>query len=191
MLITFAFLYIRHSKLVDTEDIKACDAILGSIEWWWLKTDQDVLLLGYSLTHFIKLSPSAQPSFQLWLDYITSSTVSGDDSTMITPLWSFMQSIELTWLGQGTFKQCTISCGACRHQLRRRYVIITIFQYLRLCLTTLLLGYKTQSTWSLGCHIPSKSSTDTPGPIGTLYSFHLSQLCFSQTSLEYVWHHSH
>ena len=147
------------------------------------------LLLRYSLNLFIKLSPSVQPPFQQWLDYITSSTISGDDSTMTIPLQSFMQSIELTWLGQGTFKQCTISCRACRHQLRRRYVIITIFQYLRLCLTTLLLGHKTQSTWSLGCHIPSKSSTDTPGPIGTPYSFHLSQLCF--TSLEYVWHHSH
>ena len=139
------------------------------------------LLLGYSLTLFIKLSPSAQPPFQQWLDYITSSTISGDDSTMTIPLQSFMQSIELTWLGQGTFKQCTISCRACRHQLRRRYVIITIFQYLRLCLTTLLLGHKTQSTWSLGCHIPSKSSTDTLAQL----AHHILSIC--PNSASHLW----
>jgi len=32
VLITFAFLYIQYSKLLEVEDIKACDAILESIK---------------------------------------------------------------------------------------------------------------------------------------------------------------
>jgi len=57
VLITFAFLYIRYSKLVDTEDIKARDAILGSIEQRWLKTDQDVFVAGILLNPFHKAQP--------------------------------------------------------------------------------------------------------------------------------------
>jgi hypothetical protein len=56
-LITFAFLYIRYSKLSEAEDIKARDAILGSIERRWLKTDQDVFIAGVLLNPFHKAKP--------------------------------------------------------------------------------------------------------------------------------------
>lgn len=56
-MITFAFLYIRYSKLVDAEDIKARDAILASIERRWLKTDQDIFIAGVLLNPFHKAKP--------------------------------------------------------------------------------------------------------------------------------------
>jgi len=57
ILITFAFLYIHYSKLLNAEDIKACDAILVSIERHWLKTDQDVFIAGVLLNPFHKAKP--------------------------------------------------------------------------------------------------------------------------------------
>jgi hypothetical protein len=62
-LITFAFLYIRYSKLLEAEDIKACDAILESIEWHWLKTDQDVFIAGILLNPFHKAKPFCAAPF--------------------------------------------------------------------------------------------------------------------------------
>jgi len=57
VLITFAFLYIRYSKLSEAEDIKARDVILGSIERRWLKTDQDVFIAAVLLNPFHKAKP--------------------------------------------------------------------------------------------------------------------------------------
>jgi len=56
-LITFAFLHICYSKLLNAEGIKAHDAILASIEWCWLKTDQDVFIAGVLLNPFHKAKP--------------------------------------------------------------------------------------------------------------------------------------
>ena len=53
----FAFLYICYSKLLNAEDIKACDTILASIEWHWLKTDQDIFIAGVLLNPFHKSIP--------------------------------------------------------------------------------------------------------------------------------------
>ena len=39
------------------EDIKACDAILASIERRWLKMDQDVFIAGVLLNPFHKVKP--------------------------------------------------------------------------------------------------------------------------------------
>jgi hypothetical protein len=55
--ITFTFLYIRYSKLLEAEDIKARDAILESIERRWSKTDQDVFIAGILLNPFHKARP--------------------------------------------------------------------------------------------------------------------------------------
>jgi hypothetical protein len=57
VLITFAFLYIQYSKLLEEEDIKARDAILESIEQQWLKTDQDIFIAGILLNPFHKARP--------------------------------------------------------------------------------------------------------------------------------------
>jgi hypothetical protein len=57
VLITFAFLYIQYSKLLEAEDIKARDAILASIERRWLKMDQDVFIAGVLLNPFHKANP--------------------------------------------------------------------------------------------------------------------------------------
>ncbi|KAH9162790.1 ribonuclease H-like domain-containing protein [Lactarius sanguifluus] len=57
VLTTFGFLYIRYSKLLEAEDIKARDAILESIERRWLKTDQDVFVAGVLLNPFHKARP--------------------------------------------------------------------------------------------------------------------------------------
>lgn len=43
--------------LINTEDLKACDAILESIERQWLKTDQDVFVAGILLNLFYKAQP--------------------------------------------------------------------------------------------------------------------------------------
>ncbi len=56
-MIAFTFLYIRYSKLSEAEDIKARDAILGSIERCWLKTDQDIFIAGVLLNPFHKAKP--------------------------------------------------------------------------------------------------------------------------------------
>jgi hypothetical protein len=63
VLITFAFLYIRYSKLLEAEDIKARDVILASIERRWLKTDQDVFIAGVLLNPFHKAKPFRAASF--------------------------------------------------------------------------------------------------------------------------------
>ena len=63
ILITFAFLYIRYSKFLDTEDIKARDAILASIERRWLKIDQDVFIAGVLLNPFHKAKPFCAAPF--------------------------------------------------------------------------------------------------------------------------------
>ena len=63
MLITFAFLYIWYSKLVDTENIKAHNATLGSIEWQWLKTDQNIFVAGILLNPFHKAQPFCAAPF--------------------------------------------------------------------------------------------------------------------------------
>jgi hypothetical protein len=43
--------------LLKVEDIKAHDVILASIEWHWLKTDQDVFIAGVLLNPFHKAKP--------------------------------------------------------------------------------------------------------------------------------------
>ena len=63
VLITFAFLYIRYSKLTEAEDTKARDAILESIERRWLKTDQDVFIAGILLNPFHKARPFCAAPF--------------------------------------------------------------------------------------------------------------------------------
>jgi len=63
ILITFAFLYICYSKLLDAEDIKACGAILVSIERHWLEADQDVFIAGVLLNPFHKAKPFRAPPF--------------------------------------------------------------------------------------------------------------------------------
>jgi hypothetical protein len=49
-------------KLIDTEDIKGFDTILGSIEHWWLKTDHDVFVAEI-LNPFHKAQPFCAAPF--------------------------------------------------------------------------------------------------------------------------------
>ena len=56
-------MYIRYSKLLEAEDIKARDAILASIERRWSKTDQHVFIVGVLLNPFHKAKPFRAASF--------------------------------------------------------------------------------------------------------------------------------
>src|ERR1700731_2662559 len=57
VLLTFTFLYIQYSALINSEDLLAHNAVLSSIEQQWQKTDQEVFIAGVLLNPFHKACP--------------------------------------------------------------------------------------------------------------------------------------
>lgn len=54
---TFAYLYMEYSKLREDEDAAVREALLGSINRRWMKSDQDAFITAVMLNPFLKIAP--------------------------------------------------------------------------------------------------------------------------------------
>ncbi|KIJ14505.1 hypothetical protein PAXINDRAFT_12602 [Paxillus involutus ATCC 200175] len=57
VLLTFSFLIMQYKSMMEDEDIWAVTAIIQSIEWKWVKCDQEIFIAAVVLNPFYKTTP--------------------------------------------------------------------------------------------------------------------------------------